>query len=283
MASLLDWWGGMNRVLLVDDDHLILTGLAALLELENIPAVIAGDRESAEALMQEQFFPLVLADLRLRNGEDGLELIEAVRRISPATKVAAMTGYATPELEALALARGAEVVLHKPFLTDEFLDAIRALLARAGNPEDLDAIYTATTPRLRAMVSRRFGLSPADCEDLIQQAWCVVLEKRSQVCDVGAFLAGTVMNLARQKLSHKARETDFDTQPEGSFVADPAAKLAIASAMQKLDARARMLFELIAVEQFSYAEVSDRLAMPVGSIGPLYIRAKERLRKELLN
>src|SRR5437870_3189994 len=236
----------MNSVLLFDDDDLILAGLAALLELENIPAVVAGDRESAEALMAEQFFPLVLADLRLRNGEDGLELIEAVRRISPASKVAAMTGYLTPELEAMALARGAELVLRKPFLTDEFLAAIRSLLASAGNPQDLDAIYTATTPRLRAMVSRRFGLSPADCEDLIQQAWCVVLEKRSQVRDVGAFLAGTVMNLARQTLTQKSRESDFDAQPERGFVLDHTAKLSIAGAMQKLDDRARTLFQLVA-------------------------------------
>ena len=273
----------MNSVLLVDDDTMILAGLSAILELENIPAVVAADRESAERLMADQFFPLVLADLRLRSGEDGLELIEAVRRISPASKVAAMTGCATPELEAMALARGAELVLRKPFLTDEFLAAIRALLERAGNPSDLDAIYTATTPRLRAMVSRRFGLSPADCEDLIQQAWCVVLEKRGEVRDVGAFLAGTVMNLARQTLTQKGRESGIDEQPERGFVLDHTAKLSIRQAMTKLDDRARMLFELVAVEQFSYAEVSERLAMPLGSIGPLYIRAKERLKKELMN
>jgi RNA polymerase sigma factor (sigma-70 family) len=273
----------MNTVLLVDDDALILSGLSALLELENIPTAVAGDRESAEALMAEQFFPLVLADLRLRNGVDGLDLIEAVRRISPASKVAAMTGSLTPELEAMALARGAELVLLKPFLTDEFIATIRALLAHVEDPLDLEAVYTATTPRLRAMVSRRFGFSPADCEDLIQQAWCVVLEKRSQVRDVGPFLAGTVMNLARQTLTRKLRESSVDEQPEQGFTADPMAKLAIRSAMTKLDQRARTLFELIAVERFSYAEVSDRLSLPVGSVGPLYIRAKDRLRKELMN
>lgn len=273
----------MNSVLLVDDDALILAGLSAILELENIPAVVAADRESAEALMAGQFFPLVLADLRLRSGEDGLDLIEAVRRISPASRIAAMTGNATPELEAMALARGAEVVLRKPFLTDEFIAAIRTLLERAGNPQDLDSIYTATTPRLRAMVSRRFGLSPADCEDLIQQAWCVVLEKRDSVRDVGAFLAGTVMNLARQTLTQKGREQGMDEQPEPTILLDHTAKLSIRQAMEKLDDRARTLFQLVAVEQFSYAEVSERLAMPVGSIGPLFIRAKERLRKELMN
>lgn len=273
----------MHSVLVVDDDALIRSGLTALLELENIPAVVAGDRESAEALMAEQYFPLVLADLRLRNGADGLDLIDAVRRISPASKIAAMTGFATPELEALALARGAELVLRKPFLTDEFIATIRTLLERAGDPADLDEVYTATTPRLRAMISRRFGFSHADCEDLIQQAWCVVLEKRSHVRDVGAFLAGTVMNLARQTLTQKLRETDFDAAPERGITLDHTAKLALGTAMQKLDTRARALFELIAVEQCSYAEVSDKLALPVGSVGPLYIRAKQRLKKELMN
>jgi len=91
------------------------------------------------------------------------------------------------------------------------------------------------------------------------------------------------MNLARQTLTQKLRESDFDGQPERGFTLDPTARLAIGDAMLRLDQRARTLFELIAVEQFSYAEVSDQLALPVGSIGPLYIRAKQRLRRELMN
>jgi RNA polymerase sigma factor (sigma-70 family) len=275
----------MNRVLLVDDDDMILAGLSALLELENIPATVAGDRESAEALMEEQFFPLVLADLRLRDGDDGLMLIEAIRRISPASKIAAMTGFATPELDARALSVGAEIVLHKPFFGEEFIEAVKALLASVPDPEDLESVYAATTPRLRAMVSRRFHLSPADCEDLIQQAWCVVLEKRAQVREIGPFLAGTVMNLARQTLSRQMRESDLEAVPEArsSFSSDPTPTLAVRGALTKLDARSRTLCELIAVEQLSYAEVGAQLSMPVGSIGPLYIRAKQRLKKELMN
>jgi len=53
--------------------------------------------------------------------------------------------------------------------------------------------------------------------------------------------------------------------------------------MSRLDDRSRSLCTLIGLEQLSYAEVSERLAIPVGSIGPLYIRAKEKLKQQLSN
>ncbi|MCU1347697.1 MAG: hypothetical protein JWO56_727, partial [Acidobacteria bacterium] len=113
----------------------------------------------------------------------------------------------------------------------------------------------------------------------------VVLEKRSQVREIGPFLAGTVMNLARQTLTRRLRERDLDALPSSlrGFTLDHTPRLAIRGALTKLDDRSRALCELIAVEQLSYAEVSTRLSLPVGSIGPLYIRAKQRLKKELMN
>jgi DNA-directed RNA polymerase specialized sigma24 family protein len=39
-----------------------------------------------------------------------------------------------------------------------------------------------------------------------------------------------------------------------------------------------MLCELIGLEQCSYEEVSAAAGLPLGSIGPLYIRAKNKLR-----
>ena len=57
----------------------------------------------------------------------------------------------------------------------------------------------------------------------------------------------------------------------------------VRQALQRLDDKSRALCELIGLEQLSYAEASDRLGIHLGSVGPLYIRAKPKLRHELEN
>ena len=52
-------------------------------------------------------------------------------------------------------------------------------------------------------------------------------------------------------------------------------------ALARVDARTRSLCELIAVEGLRYDEVSDALQIPLGSVGPLYMRAKKKMRDVL--
>ena len=59
----------------------------------------------------------------------------------------------------------------------------------------------------------------------------------------------------------------------------PDAVLIIRTALRQADERTRQLCSLIGLENLSYEEVSERLGIPVGSVGPLYIRAKSRLRR----
>src|SRR5947208_5679753 len=105
---------GMTKVLVVDDDPGIVEGLIAVLATEDFEATGALDRESAEEALAAEFFPIVLADLRLRSEAEGWRLLDAIARISPRSRVASMTGYATDEIERELRARGAALVLRKP-------------------------------------------------------------------------------------------------------------------------------------------------------------------------
>jgi DNA-directed RNA polymerase specialized sigma24 family protein len=221
----------------------------------------------------------------MRNEDDGLRLIEAVRRISPASRVATMTGYASPAIEASLRDAGAVAILYKPLEADEFLAAVRELLDKVSDANNLEEVYAATTPRLMSMVARRYQLSKEDREEVLQQAWCILLEKRSEVRDVGAFLSGTITNLCRQMFQQRSRECALDTFDSEAcgYVADSTETLAVQRALSRLDGRSRLLCQKIGLEELSYAEVSKQLSIPIGSIGPLYIRAKQRLRVELSN
>lgn len=269
----------MSSILLVDDDHAIVSGLQHLLSVEAISSAIATDVDSAVSMVSQHFYPVVLSDLRLRSEDDGLRLIEMIRQISPRSQVAAMTGFATSELESRALRSGAVTLLRKPFDFEDVLDIVRPLAS-----DDYETIYRTTAPQLRAMI-RRYKLSAEECDDILQQAWCLLLEKRGEVRNPGAWLSGTVKNLSRQAIHHNVKQRPFDAFPaeDRAYTDDSSLTLATRRALSRLDERSRVLCELIGLEQLSYAEVSERLGMPLGSIGPLYMRAKERLRRELTN
>jgi len=279
----------MQRVLVVDDDPVIVEALVTSLSLEDFDVVGVHDREAAEAKIASEFFPLILTDLRMRSEDDGLRLIDAVARLSPRSRVATMTAYAAPGMEQELLARGAALVLFKPFNVIETARVLREMLTaieQTAAGGDLDALYMKSLPLLHSIVRRRFGLDRDDAEDLVQESWCLFLEQRAKVMQPRAWLAGTVANLCRQRITRlvKSRaEVPADDSPELSYEVAADASLIVGQLLERVDERTRALAELIGIERLSYDEVSTALRIPLGSVGPLYIRARKKMRAMLSN
>lgn len=278
----------MTRILIVDDEAPLAEALSTLFQMENIAAATACDRQAAERLLGEEHFAVVLADVRLRSEEEGLRLLESIRTLSPHSKIATMTGHATPALEAQLRTLGARQIIYKPVEFDELLRIIRELLgddgdAPAAEALDLDTLYTDLRAVLHSLPMRRFGLAGEDAEDVVQQAWCLFLEKRDAIRQPRAWLSGTVANLCRQRLTDRHRvvpsEAAFFEDIADSRARASEAVLIIRTALERADERTRQLCSLIALENLSYEEVSARLGIPPGSVGPLYIRAKAKLRR----
>jgi RNA polymerase sigma factor (sigma-70 family) len=283
-----------KRVLVVDDEAMIVDGLLSLLELENIEAAGAWDCDGAVAMISELFYPVILADLRLHTEAEGLRLLAAIRERTPESRVVVLTGYATPQVEEDLLASGVALVLRKPSTGDVIIDAINALLEEiereAGIGEiDVEQLYLTLRHRLYAIPQKRFGLSPQVAEDVVHDAWLLFLRKRGLIRDVGPWLAGTVANLSRQQIDRRVRKREAPdgedlvaAMPDhrGGSITDA---IAIREALHRTDDRARTLCSLIAMEGFSYEEVSAATGIPLGSVGPLYIRAKKKIREILAN
>jgi RNA polymerase sigma factor (sigma-70 family) len=278
----------MERILIVDDETPLAEALCELFELEHIAAAAAGDRAAAESMLATEHFAVIVADVRLRSEEEGLLLLETVRRLSPRSKIATMTGYATPALEQRLRALGARQVLSKPFEFAELLRVVRELLGDddAGGPEPaLETLHEQMRSILFSLPLRRFGLAREDAEDVVQQAWCLFLEKRPEIREPRKWLTGTVANLCRQRLEERRRMAPPDPALFEAM-ADPRARardavLAVRAALAATDERSRQLCSLIGLEKCSYEEVSARLGIPLGSVGPLYMRAKGNVRKLL--
>jgi RNA polymerase sigma factor (sigma-70 family) len=280
-----------RRVLIVDDEEAIVTGLTMLFEEESFESVGALDRSAAEEIMGSSFCPVVIADLCLKSVEEGLALIDHIRLTSPGSRVLVLTAFATPDVVADLRERGVELVFQKPTPGAEILDAVLELLDEiereaAADELTLEELYLSARARLYSIPRRRFNLSHDSAEDVLQEAWLMFLEKRGIVRAPGPWLSGTVVNLARQHLDWRKRKRETPQEDSGLEEMSGAAHNTVASmsmrqALERIDERSRTLCMLIGLDGFSYGEVSAATGLPVGSIGPLYIRAKQKLREAL--
>lgn len=279
------------RVLVVDDDEAVVDGLTSLLCIEDIESAGACDLLSARAMFTGTFYPVIVADVHLHTEAQGLELLDQIRALSPNSRVLSITGFSTPELERELRQRGSTATMCKPASGAEILAAVTDLLARvadvveAAAAADLEALHAGVEKVLYAIATRKYRLSSDQAEDVVQQAWLLFLEKRSLIESAPAWLAGTVTNLCRRQIhgSMRSRETFIDVSAiedvaDGSRPA-PERSLALAQVLSGLDEASRNICRLIALEGHEYSEVSLLTGVPLGSIGPMYLRAKNKMRR----
>jgi len=214
--------------------------------------------------------------------------------MSPQSAVVTITGSIDDVIEVRVRELGSRTVLLKPMEPEAIITVVRemlaeieraaALLDEEGDEEEIDILYAAITPKLRAVASRRYGFAGYEAEDMIQKAWVLYAEKRNAIRATRAWMTGTVVNLCKQEIQRRYRERAFDQSfDKTTLVSHPAddARIAIKQAFSVLDERGRELCTRIGLDRQSYQEVSTAMGLPIGSIGPLFIRAKERMRSHL--
>ena len=120
-----------KRILLVDDEPLILKGLKFALEQDGYETESAEDGEIALEKLRKGGFDLVLLDVMLPK-MSGIEVCQAVREKSDVPII--MLTAKTEDMDKLmGFDHGADDYLTKPFNILELKARIRALLRRAGN------------------------------------------------------------------------------------------------------------------------------------------------------
>lgn len=120
----------MAKILIIDDDLMFRKMLKQLLEREGYDIIEADNGNSGLKQFQQSFPDLVICDLIMPDKE-GLETIQEMQKLNSKVSIIAVSGGGKAEPTVylpLAKALGARITFPKPFVHQEFLEAVTACL-----------------------------------------------------------------------------------------------------------------------------------------------------------
>ena len=120
-----------GRILLLDDDELIITMLARALRKEGYETRLLHSPEQAVEKILDWQPDLMLLDIDLGNEVNGLDILEQLNAEHSRFPVVMLTGDDSSESAIRALRHGASDYLHKPFNVEEVKIVIARLLKNA--------------------------------------------------------------------------------------------------------------------------------------------------------
>ncbi len=115
------------KILVVDDDAIVIKSCKRILEAEGFEVSSVPDVDSALEVMKTSDFDLLLIDVKMPK-RDGMYLMREIKKNWPEIPTIVMSGYPTPETIAEVLKLGATLFIPKPFRPDELVKSIRQAL-----------------------------------------------------------------------------------------------------------------------------------------------------------
>ncbi len=125
-----------KKILVVDDDEIVLKSCQRILESEGYEVTLTSNAKDAEEeLKSGKFYDLLIMDVKMPE-KDGLYLLDKIKKNWPIDQwpilpVLVMSGYPTPETLEELFQRGAKKFIPKPFTPDEFIEAVKNTIEKA--------------------------------------------------------------------------------------------------------------------------------------------------------
>ncbi len=202
------------RVVLVDDHHIVRRGLRSF--LESFPdLVIVGEAASGEEALQqiEEWLPdVVIMDLLMPGGMDGIEAIRRIRALTPHTQVVALTSTTDDARAIAALKAGAISYVRKGSDPKTFLAALRGAARGQGVLDP--AIASAVLQELSGQKKSANALSTREQEVLQQIALGRTNREIADTLIIGEETVKTHVGniLAKLHLNHRVQAVIYALQ-----------------------------------------------------------------------
>lgn len=135
----------MSRVLIVEDEAHIATGLQFNVQAEGHTVRVAGDGETALDLLltKHEDFDAMVLDIMLP-GKDGFEVAHQLRAAHNFIPILMLTARARPEDVLRGFASGADDYVAKPFELPIFLARLQGLLRRRAWTQQTSSVHSLT-------------------------------------------------------------------------------------------------------------------------------------------
>jgi len=187
----------MNRICLIEDEQKVASFITKGLEEQGYNVKTAADGASAQRLLQQEQFDLLIMDVMLPD-TNGIDLCRAVRQKDTLTPILMLTALNQVHDKVSGLKAGADDYLVKPFHFSELLARMEALMRRNKSAEENHQLTF---------------------DDLTLDTWSKTAERAGKKITLTAkeytllelFLQNPNKILSREYIAEKVWEIGFDT------------------------------------------------------------------------
>ncbi|HBA60281.1 MAG TPA: hypothetical protein DCZ92_05605 [Elusimicrobia bacterium] len=140
----------LEKILVIDDEAGMCSLINTVLSDEGYTVTATQKPQEGLALLKKDAFDLVITDLRMPK-MDGMEILQAVKSVSPAMPVILITAYSTVDSAVQAMKLGASDYVAKPFKNAELCSAVDNVLEKSR--------LRAENARLRLELEEKYSFS----------------------------------------------------------------------------------------------------------------------------
>jgi DNA-binding NtrC family response regulator len=122
-------------ILVVDDEEDFVETLVSRLKKRNVDAIGVSSGEEAIEHIKKKEFNIVIMDIKMPGGIDGIEAMRLIKKEHPQTEIILLTGHASIETSIEGVKFGAFDYILKPVKLEDLLNKI-ALALEKKNTQD---------------------------------------------------------------------------------------------------------------------------------------------------
>lgn len=148
-----------------------------------------------------------------------------------------------------------------------------------------DETYLAHLPLMRKIATRKFGIAPADAENLVHDVFASFLMNADRVRKITPYLIGAMCNACRQHLRRAVREDELFcgeepclAAPEADLLQELERKALVSRVLARIGGRCRDLFERFYFKGESPGDIAAALETTRGTVLVFLHKCRERAR-----
>jgi two-component system OmpR family response regulator len=167
------------KILAVDDDPFTLKLLDKKLVKEGYDIETASDGIEAGKLISQKFYDIIITDLVMPGGVDGMDVLEAAKTKNKKTEVILLTAHASVENAVEAMRKGAADYLKKPINFYELIlrmEKIRSYKKLLKNAQDLREAMDVTEQNASQTI-QHLEMSVAELQSVVFEIRQVIMSQ----------------------------------------------------------------------------------------------------------